>query len=166
MGGDGWVTYIPAGTATTERADSTDMYDEAVRRGIEPERFPLQCWRHWDPPNLECHGEYGSPDRFIEHMPEGFMDTLRALEDPRPAYARDNEIMELGGYCKTESDACASAEHTDPSHRKWRLLASIVRDVYDGQEGVPHLVHWIIREDDLAARNFEDVQTHTVCLWA
>ena len=172
LGHDGWVSYVPAGTATAERARarSADMFDEAVRSGVEPEPFPLQCWRVWDVPNLECHGEFGfgsgSPGHFVELMPEGFLDLLMALEDPRPAYVRDNETLALGGYCKTESDACASAQHTDPEHRRWRPLASMVRDVYDGREGVPHLVHWIIREDDLLARNFEDVQTHTVCLWA
>jgi hypothetical protein len=170
LGGDGWVSYMPAETVTAERdpAHSTDMYDEAVRKGVEPEPFPLQCWQHWDPPNLECHGEFGfgSPGPFIESMPEGFMELVRVLEDPRPAHVRDNETLVLGGYCRTESDACAGAEYTDSEHRKWRLLASMVRDVYDGREGVPHLIHWIIREDDLAARNFEDVQTHTVCLWA
>ena len=168
LGCDGWVSYVPAGTATAERApsQSTDMFDQALRHGVEPEPFPLRYWRHWDLPNLECHGEYGSRDHFVETMPAGFIDLLMALEDPRPAYVRDNETIVLGGYCRTESDACARAEHTDPEHRKWRLLASMVRDIYDGSEGVPHLVHWIIRADDLAARNFEDVQTHTVCLWA
>lgn len=170
VGCDGRVSYVPAGTAAVERprTHSADMFDEAVRQGVEPERFPLQCWQHWDPPNLECHGEFGfgPPDRFIELMPKGFLDLVMVLEDPRPAYVRDNETLVLGGYCRTESDACARAEYADPEHRKWRLLASTVRSVYDGREGVPHLVHWIIREDDLAAQNFEDVQTHTVCLWA
>jgi hypothetical protein len=168
VGCDGWVSYVPAGKATAERAParSTDMLGEALRSGVEPERFALQCWRHWDVPNLECHGEFGSRDRFLELMPKGFMELMRALEDPRPGYVRDNETMVLGGYCRTESDACAAAEYTDPEHRKWRLLASMVRGIYDGREGVPHLVHWIIREDDLAAHNFEDVQTHTVNLWA
>jgi hypothetical protein len=166
LGYDGRVLYVPAGTATVERTGPTNGLDEAPHRAAEPERFPLQCWPHWDPPNLECHGDFGSPDRFIELMPKGFPELLLHLEDPRPAYARDNEAMALGGYCRMESDACGGATYTDPEHKRWRLLASAYRDIRDGRDDVPFLVHWIIREDHLAEQVFNHVKTYSWCLWA
>ena len=130
------------------------------------QRFLLQCWPYWDPPNLECHGEFGSPDHFIELMPPGFDEVLRHLEDPRPDYARDNEAMALGGYCHFEWDPCGAAAHTDPELKKWRLLASMDRHIYDGQDGVQFSVHWVIRENDLAEKNFDQVKTYSWKRWA
>lgn len=164
-GDDGRVLHIPAGTATAERVITTSRVDEALRRGEEPARFPLQCWPYWDPPNLECHGEFGSPDHFIELMPAGFIELLTHLEDPRPAYARDNIAIVLGGYCKMEWDPCGVAAYTDPEHKKWRQLASMDRYIYDGQDSVPFSVHWVIREDDLAEQNFDQVKTYSRNLW-
>jgi hypothetical protein len=165
-GHDGQVLYISAGTAAAERAFTTSRLDEALRLGVEPERFPLQCWPYWDPPNLECHGEFGSPDHFIERMPAGFLEVLMHLEDPRPAYARDSEAMVLGGYCHMEWDPCGVAAHTDPEHKKWLQLASMYRDIHDGREGVPFSVHWVIREDELAEQKFDKVKVYSRNLWA
>jgi hypothetical protein len=158
-GGDSQVLYIPAGTATAERAITSSKLNEAIRHGEDSERFPLRCWPDWDLPRRECYDEF-SPGDFL--MPDsgmpGFYFLSENREDLRPTYARDNEAMVLGGYCRFfEGNPCGGAAHFDPGHKKWRLLASMSRHVYD----VPFTVHWVIREDDLAEQNFGQVQTHS-----
>jgi hypothetical protein len=165
-GFDGYVQYIPAGTATAERVITTDHRAEALRRGLEPERFALQCWQFWDPPNLECHGEFISKDNFIELMPKGFLELMHDLRDPRPAYVRDNEAMVLGGYCHAESDTCGGAADCDPEKKEWRLLATFYREIHQGRDDLPYQVQWVIREADLAAGNFDQVKAYSTMLWA
>lgn len=139
---DGRVLYVPAATATAERVITADRRPE-----VEPERFPLQCSSWWDPP----HGCADSRQLEVE-----------GLEDPRPAYARGNEEMLLGGYCNTwTTDPCEIAEYTDPEHKKWRRLAFMPRDLICDGEPLPHWVHWVIREDDLAVQRFDRVKTYT-----
>lgn len=151
----GRVLYVPAGTATTERVVTNEHLDEAVRRQVEPERFSLQCAAYWDPPH-NCRP-----------IPDGFDQLMQNLADPRPAHARDNEEMLLGGYCNTlRGDPCELAEYTDPEHKKWRRLAFMPRDLIFQGEAMPFLVHWIISEDDLAEHRFDRVRTYTEDLFA
>jgi Domain of unknown function (DUF1963) len=148
---DGRVLYIPAGTATAERGITTDTHPE-----VEPERFPLQCSPCWDPPH-DCCGP----------VPDSFDQLMQDLEDPRPTHARDNEEMLLGGYCNTwTSDPCELAEYSDPEHKKWRRLASMHRHLIMNGEALPFLVHWMIREDDLAEQRFDRVKTYTEDLFS
>jgi hypothetical protein len=75
--------------------------------------------------------------------------------------------MLLGGYCTTWSvDRCELAEYTDPEHKKWRRLAFMPRDLIMNEEALPFLVHWIIREDDLAVKRFDRVKTYAEDLFA
>jgi Domain of unknown function (DUF1963) len=150
---DGRVLYVPAGTATAERVINTGRHLKA-----EPERIPLQCSSCWDPPH-DCCGP----------MPDGFGQLTQHLEDPRPAYLRNgaDDAMLLGGYCTTWTvDRCELAEYTDPEHKKWRRLAFMPRDLIMDEEALPFLVHWIIREDDLAGKRFDRVKTYAEDLFA
>ena len=150
---DGRVLYIPAGTATAERVINTGRHLK-----VEPERIPLQCSPCWDPPH-DCCGP----------IPDGFGQLTQHLEDPRPAYLRNgaDDAMLLGGYCTTWTvDRCELAEYTDPEHKKWRRLAFMPRDLIMNEEALPFLVHWIIREDDLAGKRFDRVKTYAEDLFA
>jgi hypothetical protein len=71
------------------------------------------------------------------------------------------------GYCTTWTvDRCELAEYTDPEHKKWRRLAFMPRDLIMNEEALPFLVHWIIREDDLAGKRFDRVKTYAEDLFA
>ena len=156
------VIYVPAGVPTTERATPAD---------IEPYiELPLRADVITTGPDVE-HPAFRAAIRDLSERDRAFMDDPFNSDPFRIAMSKRGQPKHrIGGYADpvqgaVEVDAAQAqlggrVSYDDPALHKeaqrWTLLAQIdTDDAADMMWGDVGTLYWLIRPEDLAARNFE-----------
>lgn len=135
--------YVPVGTETAERVSPDSDADYAC------EAFLLRGQSDWNMPE-ECFDAVLTDEKrksLFDQYELGYLDDSTAGE------------LTLGGYaCPVQDDPC-HGRWPDDDDEAWLLLAQAT---YGFAEISHHgVVFWMIRREDLAARNFENVKLVT-----